>query len=461
METLPLPSLRHRAIAIGGSIAGLLAARILSDYFEQVIVLDRDRLPTTSSPRRGVPQSVQPHVLFTQGYRILEDLFPGIGKDLRAAGAVPIDWGKEFHYFNQGHWNATTDDASELLSFTCTRPLLEGVIRQHVQRLPNVELREYCRVVGLVGDTYSTKAAQRATRHISGVCLASKQNSQSQTLSAQLTVDASGRSTQAPAWLKALGITPPPVTRIDAGLGYATRRYRIPANRQTPWKVLLVSQEPPTKTRLGYLAQVENNEWIATLGGYEHDYPPLDNQGFLNFAQTLADPAFYQTIHSAEPVSDVLAHRATANRLHHYEQIEMPMGFIALGDAVCALCPVYGQGMTVSALSAQVLERWLQSSKKDNRPLNCSQFQTLLAHSNAFPWSVAIGQDSQFPSAHAHAPASNPVSRLFQAYLAQLLRLAHHDADVHVRFMAMAHMVTSPLSLFSPPLIWKSMKKGL
>ena len=66
-------TLGDRAIVIGGSIAGLLSARVLSDYFQRVIVLDRDTLPLTPQARRGVPQSVQPHVLFTKGYRILAE----------------------------------------------------------------------------------------------------------------------------------------------------------------------------------------------------------------------------------------------------------------------------------------------------------------------------------------------------------------------------------------------------
>ena len=111
-----------RAIVIGGSIAGLLTARVLSEFFERVIIIDRDHFPEAGEPRRGVPQSVQPHVLFTRGYRILEEMFPGIGDDLKSAGAVPIDWGREFYYFTKGAFNATVEEDSGLVSFTCTRP---------------------------------------------------------------------------------------------------------------------------------------------------------------------------------------------------------------------------------------------------------------------------------------------------------------------------------------------------
>lgn len=122
---------------------------------------------------------------------------------------------------------------------------------------------------------------------------------------------------------------------------------------------MLVSQSPPNGTRLGYIAQIENHEWIVTLGGYGRDFPPLEDKGFLEFARGLPSPKFYQAIQDAKPVSPIYAHRATANRLRHYEKARLPQGFVALGDAVCALCPVYGQGMTVSALSVLVLRDWL------------------------------------------------------------------------------------------------------
>ncbi|BAU10425.1 monooxygenase [Leptolyngbya sp. NIES-3755] len=335
------------AIVMGGSIAGLLAARVLSEQFERVMIVDRDQLPLSADPRRGVPQSVQPHVLYAKGYRILEELFPGIGEDLTAAGAVAFDWGQDFLFFQAGAWTPRTEAPTGLQSFTCTRPLLESTIRQRVSQLANVEFLEQQRVIGLLGDCSS----------IRGIKLHQKD------LSAQLVVDASGRSSQLPQWLQALGLTSPRSTVVDPGLGYATRRYRIPAEFQPDGKILLISQEPPNQPRLGYLAQVEADQWIATLGGYGQNYPPIEPQGFVEFAQSLDHPAFYRAIAQSEPLSEVRSHRATVNRMYHYEEIEMPKGLIAIGDSVCALCPVYGQGMTVSALSALVLRRWLEQSK--------------------------------------------------------------------------------------------------
>ncbi|MCU0569308.1 MAG: monooxygenase [Oculatellaceae cyanobacterium Prado106] len=445
-----------QAIVIGGSMAGLLAARVLSEQFERVTIVDRDQLPLTAEPRRGVPQSVQPHVLMTKGYRVLEEFFPGIGKDIQAAGAVPLDWGKDFLFFQQGSWMPVSETAVGLESYTCSRPLLESQVRQRVKQIPNVEFMPGQRVVGLCGDRNT----------IQGVRL--QQGSLApQDYFAQLVVDASGRSSQAPQWLKDLDIAPPSAMVIDPGVGYATRRYRIPAEFQPRCKVLLISQEPPDQPRLGYLAEVENQEWIATLGGYGQHYPPLEGEGFLQFAQQLANPAFYQAIAHAQPLSPIRAHRATANRLYHYEKIELPSGFVALGDAVCALCPVHGQGITVSALSALVLQRWLQQpqqrrslSLKDaslkGASLKGASFQKQLAQSNAFPWAMATGFDSKFVTTKG-AISPNWVAKLFQGYTGRLSERALHDRELQLQFIEMAHMLKPPSVLFHPRLVWRAL----
>jgi 2-polyprenyl-6-methoxyphenol hydroxylase-like FAD-dependent oxidoreductase len=437
----------HHALVIGGSIAGLLAARVLSEQFERVTVVDRDCLRLDAAPRRGVPQSVQPHVLFTRGYRILEELFPGIGQTLSTSGAIAFDWGQDFCYFQRGAWASTLTTPSGLDSYTCTRPLLESVIRKRVATIPNIQFLAEHRAIGL--------CHSQARHCITGVKLRQPDGFTAE-LSAELIVDASGRSTQAPQWLQDSGFTSPPATIVDPGLGYATRRYRIPALSQPNCKILLISQEPPHQKRLGYLAAVENNEWIATLGGYGQDYPPVDEAGFLDYAQSLSNSAFYRAIVQAEALTETIVHRATVNRLYHYEQIELPDGFVAIGDSVCALCPIYGQGMTVSALSALLLKDWLACSRKKQRLPNGTSFQKQLRNSHSFPWSLATGFDSRFSTTKG-AISPNWASKLFQGYASRLTLRSCTDAQLHLRFLEMAHMMKPPSILFHPQVIWKAL----
>jgi len=445
---------KKQAIVIGGSIAGMLAARVLADSFENVIIIETDKLPAHASIRKGVAQSVQPHVLFTKGYRILEELFPGIGRSLSDAGAISIDWAKEFHYFTKGKWSASNPDDSDIVSVTCSRPLIEWAIRQKLSNFSNVQFLEQHRVTGLLSNPNQTT--------ITGVCLHSLVDNTSNSMPASLVVDAAGRRSNAPLWLKNLGFTPPPETVINPFLGYATRRYRQPEGFTSDWKVLLISQQPPLNTRLGYLAKIENGEWIATLGGYGHDFPPTDEAGFLEYAHTLSSPKFYEAIKQAQPVSPIYAHRATANRMRHYEKIKLPLGFVALGDAVCALCPVYGQGMTVSALSAIVLKDWLKTSQtsKNNALGNPASFQKNLAKSNQLHWMIATSQDSRFPTT-AGRNEPGKLGSVLGWYMQHLEIMASEQSSIQTLVMEIAHLLKSPIALYHPNIVLRVLARSL
>lgn len=433
-----------QAVVIGGSVAGMLAARVLADAFASVLVVETDSLSDQPLMRKGVPQSPQPHVLFARGYQILEELFPGIGTSLQSAGAIPIDWAREFHHFSEGAWNQRTEIPSAIVSFTCSRPLLEWAIRQQLAAKTNVTFVDRHRVTGLIA----------SDQQITGVQLTSLNDRQSTQLSATLVVDASGRRSSASKWLASLGFAQPSETVVNPFLGYATRRYQAPQDFQDGWKVMLISQQPPDGTRLGYLARIEQGQWIATLGGYGHDFPAIDDAGFLAFARSLPNPKFYEAIAAAEPISSIYAHRATANRWRHYEKVELPNGFIALGDAVCALCPVYGQGMTISALSSLVLRDWLQSKNPDP-----NRFQRQLAQSNRFPWMLAVGQDSRFLTT-AGRSQSNWFSNLLSGYTRRAIKKTTVNAELNTLFMEVAHLLKSPAALYHPHVLLQVMRNA-
>ena len=94
---------RTRAVVIGGSMAGLLAARVLADVYGEVTVIDRDRLPQSPEHRRGVPQAHHAHALLARGQQVLEELFPGITAELAARGAPTGDMLHDAHLHFSGH----------------------------------------------------------------------------------------------------------------------------------------------------------------------------------------------------------------------------------------------------------------------------------------------------------------------------------------------------------------------
>lgn len=88
------------AIVIGGGIAGLLATRVLSDFFTRVTVIERDPQIDMPAPCRGTPQSHQFHLLLTKGREIIDGYFPGIVEAM-VAGAILQDMAETgvWHYF--------------------------------------------------------------------------------------------------------------------------------------------------------------------------------------------------------------------------------------------------------------------------------------------------------------------------------------------------------------------------
>ena len=442
-----------RAIAIGGSIAGLLCAAVLSEFFDEVLIIERDHIQKDAVERIGVPQSPQPHILLTQGYRLLQELFPTLQSDLEQAKAIPIDWGQDFRYFIFDNWCATASDPTELKSFSCTRPLLESILRKQVEQISNITRLSPYRVEGLTG------SADRIT----GIrCRNSNNKSNEQTIEADLVIDASGRSTNALKWLAAIGATIPTTEKVDAQLGYATRRYRLPTDWNKNWKVLLIAHHPPEMTQLGYLASVENNELIATLGGYCQEYPPLTPDEFVKAAKDLPDNGLYEAIAQSTPISEIKAYRATANRRYRYDQLKkMPNGFLAIGDSVCALCPAYGQGLTVSAISAMALREWLSSSRSNTRNnrqnLEIGEslaFQKKLAKRTEAAWIAATSNDSGFLKTKGDR-AQNLLNRLLETYMQKLIAKANTDSELALALVRVTHMVDSPAKLVHPKILLK------
>src|SRR5262249_12186690 len=174
-------------------------------------------------------------------------------------------------------------------------------------------------------------------------------------LAADLVVVADGRHSRLPEWLAALGYEPPAETVVNSFQGYASRYYRPPTGFAPAWKALYIQQGPPGDPRGGLVSPVEGGRWLVSLMGGDGDYPAADEAGFLVFARSLRSPALHEAIAGAEPLTPIAGQRATENGLRHYDRPGcLPDGVVALGDAVCAFNPIYGQGMSATALGAEV-----------------------------------------------------------------------------------------------------------
>ncbi|HEY0782696.1 MAG TPA: FAD-dependent monooxygenase, partial [Thermoanaerobaculia bacterium] len=276
---------RH-AIVIGGSIAGLFAARVLADSFERVTLIERDELPDEVEVRPGAPHAHHLHLLLKRGLEIIEQLFPAVKDDLLAQGVHVLDQGKDFQIHYLSGWAPQRSCDLEILTFT--RPLLETTIRRHLLAEPRVALLAGTSVCGLVADPSGTAVA--GVRYQPRVATP---QSEERTLAADLVVDASGRHSQAAAWLAELGYPALEQTVVDALWGYASRIYKVPPGFSARWKSLLLMHRPPVLTRAGIIQPIEGDRWMVTLAGVMEDYPPTDEEGFLAYARALAQPDLY------------------------------------------------------------------------------------------------------------------------------------------------------------------------
>ena len=429
----------QRAVVVGGSIAGLCAARVLADYFDRVTVIDRDAYPAAAVDRAGVPQGRHVHALLARGRRELEHLFPGFERRMLAAGAHEIDFGRDFAALRGTGWGVREE--SGISTLFASRTLLETIVRDLLRAVPRVELVERAAVTGLVAER-DRRARVRAVRLADGE------------LPAELVVDATGRSSRAPDWLRALGLEPPAETVVDSLSGYATRWYGAPEPAQWParwwWKGIWIDPNEPEHMTAGVLFPVEGGRWIVTVAGVAGHYPPSDEAGFTAALAGLRSPIIAHAVALAEPLSPVYSNRAMANRFRHYERWPVRLdGFLAIGDSVCAFNPVYGQGMTTAAVAARILADCLDRVGPTSPALPRAFFRAQ-GRFLGEPWSLATGADFRFAGTKGRRPA---LSAIFNRYTEALFNATADDAEVRRLVFEVINMLRPPADFFAPAVL--------
>lgn len=426
------------AIVVGGSIAGLLAARVLADFYDTVTVVERDQFPDGPEQRAGVPQARHLHVLLARGHQIIETLFPGLDAELDSAGVPRVELGYDTTIYGRGGWIPRFH--SGIYTRSVSRALLEYAVRCRLVANPHVRFMEGWQVNDLATDADRTR--------VTGVLAQTRGGSREQgAVEADFIVDASGRTSHAPDWLKAIGYDAPEETVVNAFLGYATRWYNKAPGFNQFWKDLLIASIPPKNPRGGGLWEVEGGRWVVTLAGVNRDYPPTDEAGFIDFARSLANPAIYDAIRDAEPISDIYGYQRTENRLRHFDRLpRWPHGFAVVGDAVCAFNPVYGQGITTAALQVEALQAALRQGA-------AGDIQKRIARVIQTTWLMATGEDYRYPSTEGPRPGFS--TKLMHKYIDRVQVLLCSDADMAQTFTEVSSLLTPPAALFKPSHAWK------
>jgi 2-polyprenyl-6-methoxyphenol hydroxylase-like FAD-dependent oxidoreductase len=397
----------NHALVIGGGMAGLIAAHVLSDTFDQVTIVDRDRLSDKPEARQGVPQARHPHTLMVRGQEILEQHFPGLTAELMAQGALPIDASREVAFYVAGQWRAPARHA-DTMSIAMSRPLLEATIYRRVVANPHIKIIHAHDVTRLTVD------AER--KHVMGVYMRDRAGAPSaeKRATANLVLDASGRYSRVPQWLQGLGYEPPAEITVNALTGYSTRLYQRPADFAEGWQAMYIRPTLLTGSRGGMIIPVEGNRWNVALVGMNGDFPPTNEAGYVDFARSLPTSELYKAIGQAEPLTKPIGYRHTENRLRRYDQLPRYLeGLLVYGDAACALNPVHAHGITAVAIGSLALSESLQAHFTNHAAGDidglAAAFQKQLGQSLAGLWHSIANEDRRWPKAEVTTSESRRI----------------------------------------------------
>lgn len=419
-------------------MAGMLAAAAVKDHVDSVEIIEAHEVPAGPEPRTGVPQAVHIHWLQTGGAEAVEALLPGSISLLLAAGAhrIPVTTNMVIH--SPEGWYRRWQRATHYV-ITASRDLTDFVVREQVLKDSRVSVRTQTKVVGLLGNR----------RTVTGVRVQTADGTAAE-LRADLIIDACGRATRMPQWLKGLGITSLTEEHIDSGLAYASRIYRAPVSTRG-WPVVGVQADPrlPQPGKAGGILPIEGDRWHVSLMGAPGGHPTRDAEAFEPFARTLRHPIMADLLKHAEPLTGVSVTRSTENRRYYYERLRpWPEGLVALGDSVAAFNPAYAQGMSVAALGALALRDLLSTSPG---PGLARRAQRAIARPVDAAWALAVGQDIHFPTTRGKRP--NLADRLLHRYVSRLSRTATGSFHAATVLTDVLSLQASPTSLVKPSVL--------
>ncbi|MCA2211893.1 FAD-dependent oxidoreductase [Jidongwangia harbinensis] len=432
----------RNAVVLGASLAGLATAKVLSEVYDTVTVVDRDQLPERPGPRRGVPQSRQLHVVLARGRQDLDSLFDGLSDELGARGAPQVDINHQVHWLNDGYRMRRAH--SGLIGVGVSRPLLEHVVRERVRRLSNVRFR--------CGAAASELCTTDDRTRVVGVQVTPRDGAP-YPIDADLVVDACGRSSRTPAWLTALGYPAPPERRVRIDITYATRLYRREPHH-LGGRLGALTNAVPERPRTGVVAAQEDDTFAVALCGVLGDEPPLDPDGYLRFAESLGVPEITELVHDATPIGPPVRMRFPASVRRRYERLRrFPAGHLVVGDALCSFNPVYGQGITVATAEAVLLRDLLRTGRTDL----WRRFFRGAARIIDGPWDIAVGTDLRFPAVQGRR---TPKIRFINAYVHRLHAAARRDPVLGAAFLRVLNLVDPPARLLRPAIAIRVVRGG-
>ena len=436
-----MAKLGQHAVVLGASMGGMLAARVLADFYQTVTVVERDVLPDDPTNRRGVPQGRHVHALLRRGGQIIDELFPGILNELVAAGAPVLDDGDLSKIWMSvgGHQLirvGTARDQQAMTMYVPSLPFLECHVRRRLRAVPNVT------ILSGLDAAEMTSSADR--NRVTGVRVVNHDSGAEQELTADLVIDAMGRGAHTPNLLESLGYGRPIEDQIVMRTCYVSQPLRIPPGIVE--QLVAVGAAPGRPTGM-FLLGYENDTSIFTVFGMVGHEPPGDLAGMLSFAEEYTPAHVLAAVRAAEPLGEVIRHRMPSSQWRRYDKMRrFPEGLLVCGDAICSFDPIYGQGMTVSALDAVALRDCLVRSRHDL----ARRYFRAAAKSIGVAWRMGAGSDLAFPEVQGRRSLS---TRMTNRLADWVLTACESDAVVVEKFFRVNNLIDPPVRLMHPSFI--------
>lgn len=347
----------ERTVIVGGSITGLATALALSRMGQDVLIVEQDEPPPPGSPqalfttwkRRGVPQLRHSHGFLARLRNLLRDQYPDLLEALLAEGAQEQTMGGSLPPVLAPAYKPAPDD-DDLTSLLCRRTTFERVLHAYVSEQPRVSLQSGVKVIGV------RHASEGMVPRLTGLTL--QQGDTRQDMAAEMIIDATGRLSPFPSWLRGLGVAFLE-DQHETGIVYYTRFYRLLRGAEAPKRTHHSSMGD-----LGYLKfgvfPGDQNTFSLTLAipTIETDLRILKHRDvFAQVCQRLPALAPWLDPERSEPTTDVFVMGGLRNTYRQFVVNNQPVvhGFFAVGEAAIHTNPLYGRGCSLSFLHAHLL----------------------------------------------------------------------------------------------------------
>jgi NAD(P)H-flavin reductase/ferredoxin/2-polyprenyl-6-methoxyphenol hydroxylase-like FAD-dependent oxidoreductase len=443
---------RGTAVVIGGSMAGMATAKVLTQTFDRVIVLEKDQDHRKQEGRPGAAQGWHLHHLLIAGQRALSSIFPGIIDDMVAAGAFRVDMGDQYRLMLAGSWKKASPTGVEIIC--AGRPLLEWCVRRRLDGETKIDYRYESDVRDLVFD--------ETTRSIVGVVAA--RDGVEETIPAEFVVDASGKNTPVPTLLERLGLGSPEIEEDCLNCFYSTMQHRVPPGRAWTDKVMVITYAHRPQQQY-YAAQYYTDSTRTVLStslvGYNCYRPPRSAEEFREFAKLMPSHVIGAEIDDLEPCSPVYNFRYPEMRRYHYERMtDLPDGLVALGDAFASADPVSGAGMTKALLELAELRKLLASGRPRDGAFVRSYYENVSGIADGV-WALIREQNLRYGWIKDVEKKRPFGFALRNWYVDRVFELLHEDPSVYRTYQLVTHFVESPAILLRPAFVARVLGRWL